>query len=865
MRSFLIGWVSLGCSFMLLCPTWAKTPNVLLVITDDQGYGDVGFHGNSMIHTPTMDSLARQSLRLTNFHVEPTCAETRSALMSGQFPLRVGVWHTIMGRSIMRADAVTMPQVFRQAGYRTGMFGKWHLGDNYPYRPQDRGFDVTLNHGGGGVGQTPDTWGNHYFDDVYLSAGELTPVRGYCTDVFFDAAKQFITTKSDKPFFCYLATNAPHGPYNVADSYKQPYLDQGVSEPMASFYGMITNIDDNLAKLLRLLDERQLSRDTVVVFMTDNGTAAGYRVGRNEAGPESKWNGYNAGMRGTKGQQYEGGHRVPCFIRFPDGRFAGRDYSALSAHVDLLPTLAAACGIGTSPTTHLDGINLLPLVESLQSSSRTLVVQSHRVEAPVQWTKSAVMTDNWRLVDGAELYSMADDPGQETDLANTHPQVVDQLRQAYLKWWDDCRPDSSQYSRIPLGDPAAPQAFLTGHDWHGPAPPWNQRMIASAPATNGSWEVTVVQPGRYQILLARQPLEEPRALNCSQVEVSLNDIKVSVSTDPKAVLAPVTVQLQPGDYRLSSRLIGSEHGDRDVGAFYAYVHFLGRGRDLQISAPSWLRPGDRIAWLGGTLIERAQANGAMEAELLARAPEMALSFCNLGWSGDDVTGQARAVFGTPEEGKQRRMKDLELAAPSVVVVAYGMSEALSDEMTVEQFREQLAELINALQSSQRRVVLCHPPKLKLTTEHQTEGIPWKQVTNHYASRQVEFAAVVDQLATTLAEPGEPLAVLQLPDIETGWFESAQYLSQIGYRNWTNRLASGLLGDLAAGNSERVERLSELSRDAHHSFFEMHRPQNETYLYLFRKHEQGNNGVEPFQYRPLLSATQIHMLQVAAEE
>ncbi len=254
----------------------ASPPNVVLVITDDQGYGDIGFHGNQEIQTPTLDSLARSSLRLTNFHVEPTCAETRAALLTGQYSLRGGVWHTVMGRSILRPSSITMAQLFKNAGYRTGMFGKWHLGDNYPYRPQDRGFDVTLHHGGGGVAQVPDVWGNDYFDDVYWSGDKLQPARGYCTDVFFDAAKKFIAADSQRPFFCYLATNAPHSPYNVADSYKKPYLDKGIEEPRASFYGMITNIDDNLSKLLAQLDQQGIADDTIVIFMTDNGTAAGY-------------------------------------------------------------------------------------------------------------------------------------------------------------------------------------------------------------------------------------------------------------------------------------------------------------------------------------------------------------------------------------------------------------------------------------------------------------------------------------------------------------------------------------------------------------------------------------------------------------
>ena len=190
-------------------------PNVVLVVTDDQGYGDLGCHGNPILRTPNLDALYRRSVRLTDFHVGPTCAPTRASLMTGRYCNRTGVWHTIMGRSLLRRDEVTMADVFAAGGYRTGIFGKWHLGDNYPYRPQDRGFHEVLIHGGGGVGQTPDAWGNDYFDDTYLHNGTPEKFSGYCTDVWFDGAMRFIEDNRDRPFFAYLATNAPHSPYRV--------------------------------------------------------------------------------------------------------------------------------------------------------------------------------------------------------------------------------------------------------------------------------------------------------------------------------------------------------------------------------------------------------------------------------------------------------------------------------------------------------------------------------------------------------------------------------------------------------------------------------------------------------------------------
>ena len=252
-----------------------KRPNVVLVMTDDQGYGDVAAHGNAMINTPNMDALYRQSVRLTDFHVDPTCSPTRSALMSGRYSTRTGVWHTIMGRSLMSTDELTIAEVFKAGGYRTGMFGKWHLGENYPLRPQDQGFDYVVCHGGGGVGQGPDWWGNDYFDDTYFRNGRPEKFTGYCTDVWFAEAMEFIERNKDRPFFAYLATNAPHGPLNVAEEYSRPYEQKGVTPNMAKFYGMITNIDENLGKLMRQLDRLGIAEETILIFMTDNGTAAG--------------------------------------------------------------------------------------------------------------------------------------------------------------------------------------------------------------------------------------------------------------------------------------------------------------------------------------------------------------------------------------------------------------------------------------------------------------------------------------------------------------------------------------------------------------------------------------------------------------
>ena len=400
----------------------ATRPNVVLIMTDDQGFGDLACHGNKILKTPALDRLHSQSVRLTNYHVDPTCSPTRSALLTGRYSTRTGVWHTIMGRSMMHTDEVTLAEVFAAGNYRTGCFGKWHLGDNYPLRPQDQGFHEVLVHGGGGVGQTPDFFGNDYFDDTYWHNGQTVKQKGYCTDVFFDAALRFIDGKSsngggDKPFFCYIPTNAAHGPFLVADKYKKPYLDAGVPARRAAFYGMIANIDENVARLRKHLAASGLADNTLLIFTTDNGTAAG--AGRG--------GGFNAGLRGTKGSEFDGGHRVPCFWYWPAGGLTGgRDVAQVTAHIDMLPTLSTICGLKPLTDRTIDGTSLVPLLSGNVDKwpARTLFVHSQRLEFPRKLRKCAVMTDRWRLVNGKQLFDLNADYGQKTTITSASAWVT---------------------------------------------------------------------------------------------------------------------------------------------------------------------------------------------------------------------------------------------------------------------------------------------------------------------------------------------------------------------------------------------------------------------------------------------------------
>ncbi len=329
-------------------------PNIVLIITDDQGYGELACHGNPTIRTPNLDQLHAESIRFTAFHVSPTCAPTRASLMTGRHEFRSGVTHTIMQRERLALDATTIAQVLSQAGYQTGIFGKWHLGDEKPYRPAQRGFGESFIHGAGGIGQSyPGSCGdfpnNSYFDPYVLHNERVEKTTGYCTDVFFNQAMRWIEASRDRPFFAQIATNAPHSPLICPPEYQEPYERAGMNKHSAAYYGMITNIDKNVGRLLTTLRQLGLEQRTLVIFMTDNGhTHADL---------------YNAGMRGRKGTPYEGGTRVPAFFRWPGTLQSGVDIHALTGAVDVFPTLAELSGATIHIEEPLDGRSLVPLLQ----------------------------------------------------------------------------------------------------------------------------------------------------------------------------------------------------------------------------------------------------------------------------------------------------------------------------------------------------------------------------------------------------------------------------------------------------------------------------------------------------------------------
>ncbi len=582
--------LTLLTAFALLAPATAlraatglKPPNVIIVLTDDQGYGDLACHGNPRIKTPNLDKLHGESVRLTDFHVSPLCTPTRAALMTGCDPVRVGAWSTTFGRSLLREGVPTMADAFAAGGYRTAMFGKWHLGDNYPFRPQDRGFQEVLCHGGGGVGQTPDYWGNDYFDDTYFRNGRPEKHAGYCTDVWFGEALKFLDANRERPFFIYLATNAPHAPYNVSDEHAAPYRQKpDVVNP--EFYGMIANVDDNMGRLMDKLRALGVAENTIVIFMTDNGTAAGVETDKQD----HVTRGHNAGMRGKKASYFEGGHRVPCFLRWIAGGLrGGRDIPALAAHMDLMPTLIDLCGLNRPAAAAFDGVSLAPLLrgETQTAHERSMLVRITKTKGRPGDRAGVVMEDRWRLVRGAMLFDVHADPGQRNDIAASHPEVVQRLAAAHDRHWAEVSSAYDDYCRIVLGNDAENPAQLTAFDWHS-ATPWHQPSIMQGLVENGFWAVQVARDGDYEVALRRWPQEVNApitavlpgarpgvAIRATQARLKIADIELTQPVSAEACEVVFRVKLKAGPAMLQTWL-EDENSGQSRGAYYLSVKRL---------------------------------------------------------------------------------------------------------------------------------------------------------------------------------------------------------------------------------------------------------------------------------------------------
>ena len=420
-------------------------PNIILIMPDDVGYGDYKCLGNPIMQTPAVDSFQKESLLFTQFHVSPTCSPCRAALLSGRHEFKNGVTHTILERERMALSTFTLPQMLKTVGYTSGIFGKWHLGDEAEYRPESRGFDEVYIHGGGGIGQTSpgscgDAPGNTNIDPALWHNGKWEKTTGYCTDLFFTQAIKWMDAKREakQPFFAYIPLNAAHGPHVLPKEYYEHYLGKpGVNEDTAKFFGMIENIDTNFGTLLTKLNEWGIADNTLVIYLgTDNGGTAGTKI-------------FNAGMKGGKGSVYQGGTRAPCFFRWPAGGITGGvECDALTAHLDLFPTLAELTGATLSEEVQkqVEGISFLAQLKDPKADWEDRMLVHHVGRWPAgkadegKDSKYSIQNSRFTLVGGKELYDLQADPDETTNVIADHPEVVAKLSAAYDQWWEETRP-----------------------------------------------------------------------------------------------------------------------------------------------------------------------------------------------------------------------------------------------------------------------------------------------------------------------------------------------------------------------------------------------------------------------------------------
>ena len=472
-----------------------KKPNVIIVITDDQGYGDIGYNGNTHIITPNLDKFAGESIRFNNFNVSPVCAPTRSSLLTGRYSLRTGVTDTYNGGAIMSTNEITLAEIFNDNNYKTGIFGKWHLGDNYPSRPSDQGFQESLIHLSGGIGQVGDFTNYYkgstsYFDPILWLNNKQKKYDGYCSDVFTDEALKFIEKNKDNQFFCYLSFNAPHTPLQVPDQYFKMYenIDPTIVDDKRlnmnkknildakKIYGMVTNIDENFGKVINKLDELNLRENTIVIFLTDNG-------------PQQPR--YISNLKGLKSQVYDGGIKVPFYLNYPKIHNEGQDLEFFSAHIDILPTLVKLCDVPVPDDRIIDGIDLFD--NKINKLEREFFSYWTR-KSPELYRNMSLNAGNYKLVGNTdynspiekfELYNLELDPYETQNIIlsqrNTGLEMKSRMDEIYNELINS--KNLLNKPRITIGTTNENPTFLNRNDASGQRGIWNQNEVF------GFWKV----------------------------------------------------------------------------------------------------------------------------------------------------------------------------------------------------------------------------------------------------------------------------------------------------------------------------------------------------------------------------------------
>jgi arylsulfatase A-like enzyme len=535
----------------------ADKPNVVLVLTDNQSYFELGCHGHKILKTPRIDALAEQSVDFLNFHAPPFCSPSRAALLTGRYSLRYGIHTTIQGRSILKRDEVTLANLLGETGYRTAIFGKWHLGFSYPYMPRFRGFDETFVHGGGGIGQLEDYFGNTHIDASYWRNGNVEKSNGFSTDVLFDESLKFIEKYKERPFFCFISTPATHSPWQAHPDAAKRLKELGVSGDDLALYSMIENIDTNVGRLIDKLDELGLTEKTILILATDQGMndrGAPEPTGRTD--------------RETDKFAYDEKNHVFCMVRYPP-LTKPHQSMALTGMVDIAPTILDLTGVRVPD--NMDGRSLRPLLAGASGwdDDRTLIVQCPRAPHREKWRNAAVKTQRWRLVGGDKLYDVSADFAETNNVAAKYPEVVKSLTAGYDDFWSSLPPEQETLSRHVIGEHPT---RLCAMDWVTGKIVWNGRAYSKR-WFNGEWAVEVEQPGRYRIEMRVYPRESGREFKADTAKVRVGDIEGEASITPEGG-AVAELDLEPGEYEMSTALTGGRYKGT-WGALFVYISPVG--------------------------------------------------------------------------------------------------------------------------------------------------------------------------------------------------------------------------------------------------------------------------------------------------
>ena len=569
----LLDFLLVNCT--LVCCLWSGTvqcksvsdsrPNVVLVLIDNQSYFELSRNGHPIVRTPRMDRLADEGVNFTDFNAPPFCSPSRAELLTGRYALRSGIHNTIGGVSILNRNETTIADIMKQAGYRTAIFGKWHLGYDYPYDPQYRGFDEVFIHGGGGMGQLPDYYGNTHLNATFKHNGLYVKSRGYSTDVLFDQGIDFIGRNREGPFFCYIATPAVHFPTLKHPEVAQRLLDRGVpdSENLA-IYSMIENVDDNIGRLLDYLEEIGIKDNTLLILASDQGV--------NDRGAVE----HRAGDIHNRSVAFDEYHQVYCMIQYPkltDQKPGQRD--ELAGMVDIMPTILDVCGIAMP--TNLDGQSLKPLLGAKSNgwnNERKLIVQCPRQRERSKWVNASVKYKTWRLVEGKELYNIADDYGEKVNLINKHPELDTDLKKTYESFWSSLAPADELLSPLVIGSPEAPAVRLDAMDWYRGDAPWTHGSMDNK-TSQGVWLIEIVRDGHYRFELRRYPREASKPVGATKAAIKIGQLTTEVSMDENDKKAILEMDLKKGKYDMQTFFEDSLNTDkpRQWGAYFAYISY----------------------------------------------------------------------------------------------------------------------------------------------------------------------------------------------------------------------------------------------------------------------------------------------------